>query len=201
MDGKVRKNMRNADRIRMEIREYQEKIQKYLEQEIKDDLKAGKDTSESIWMERALQHLKHLYSGVPGWWSGSRTFVWKDKDIRTVTGIWQKVNPQVQTLIPEIIRKYKTKMMVTEINALTAQALISSAMEEAGLHYYFIPQTHRAKVLVRINDRNKMVFYVSYKRIREELPGRVAAAKSMVSLMNSLGKGASVQKLMAYENW
>lgn len=30
-------------------------------------LKAGKDTPENIWSDRALQHLKHLYSGVPGY--------------------------------------------------------------------------------------------------------------------------------------
>lgn len=185
----------------MNIVEYQEKIKKYLEQEIKNDLKAGKNTPENIWSDRALQHLKHLYSGVPGWWAGSRTFIWKDKDLKVITGIWQKICPQIQTMITEIIRKNKARMMVSEINALTAQALVSSAMEEAGLHYFFMPQTHRAKIFVRINERNKIVFYVNYKRIHEELPGRIAAAKSMVSLMNSLGKGASVQKMMPYENW
>jgi hypothetical protein len=91
--------------------------------------------------------------------------------------------------------------MVTEIRQLTAQAQINEAMNEAGLKCLIIPQTYRAKVAVKLGSKNKVVFYISYKNTQEDLDRCINSAKQLVALMDSLGKGASIQKMMPYENW
>jgi hypothetical protein len=47
----------------------------------------------------------------------------------------------------------------------------------------------------------KVVFYISYKNTQEDLDRCINSAKQLVALMDSLGKGASIQKMMPYENW
>ena len=54
----------------------------------------------------------------------------------------------------------------------------------------------KAKVLIFLLN-----WLLNYKKMNEELPRVVEAAKSMIILMESLGSSASVQKMMPYENW
>jgi hypothetical protein len=97
--------------------------------------------------------------------------------------------------------KYKSRRMVAEINAVSAEALVAGAMKDAGLKFLFIPQMYRAKVCVKINEKSKVVIYLNYKKINEELPKAVEALKILVSTIDSLGPGTSIQKIMWYENF
>ena len=97
--------------------------------------------------------------------------------------------------------KYRSRKMVSEINAASAEALISAAMKEAGLKYAFFPQTYRAKVHVKINQRNKVVLYLNYKKIRDELPKAIEAIKVIIEAMEKLGSGSSIQKNTWYDNF
>ena len=91
--------------------------------------------------------------------------------------------------------------MVTEIKQLSAQAKIKEAREGTGLKYIVIPQTYRAKVAVKIGDRNKVIFYVTYKNMDEDIQRNISATQSLISLLTTMGKGVSIQKLMPYDNW
>ena len=64
-----------------------------------------------------------------------------------------------------------------------------------------ILQTYRAKVAVKLGKSNKFVFYISYKRAKEDLDKCIPAAKTLIEVMNNLGGLASIQKLLPYENW
>ena len=99
---------------------------------------------------------------------------WKSEDLDKITKLWNDISPEVQKHISERIKHYRSHRIAVEINQLTAKVRISESMDEAGL---------------------------KYKKMNEELPRVVEAAKSMISLMESLGSSASVQKMMPYENW
>jgi hypothetical protein len=45
------------------------------------------------------------------------------------------------------------------------------------------------------------VIYLNYKKINEELPEAVEALKILVSTIDSLGPGTSIQRIMWYENF
>lgn len=69
--------------------------------------------------------------------------------------------------------------MKQAISAISAEALVSTAMKGAGLQYQFIAQQYRAKVAVKLNERNKVVFFLSYKKIHEQLPDVIDSAKQL----------------------
>ena len=97
--------------------------------------------------------------------------------------------------------KYRSRKMVSEINAASAEALISASMKEAGLKYAFFPQAYRAKVHVKLSQKNKVVLYLNYKKIRDELPKAIEALKVIVEAMERLGSGSSIQKNMWFDNF
>ncbi len=91
--------------------------------------------------------------------------------------------------------------MVAEINALSAEALIDAAMKEAWLKHLFEAQTYRAKVRVKITDKSKIIIYLNYKKIHEQLPKAIESLKVLVSTLESMNYGTTIQKIMWYENF
>ena len=62
-------------------------------------------------------------------------------------------------------------------------------------------QTYRAKVAVLVNEKSKVIFYINYKKMTEEIPLAISAAKEIIRQVNLLGKGASLSKAFNYETW
>jgi tRNA U34 5-methylaminomethyl-2-thiouridine-forming methyltransferase MnmC len=118
-----------------------------------------------------------------------------------VPKVWKEIGTEVEKHIADTLKQYRSKKMVTEIRQLAAKAQIEEAMNGTGLTYLILPQTYRAKVAVKLGQKNKVVFYVSYKRTAEDLERCIGSAKALVELIDSLGTGSSIQKLMPYENW
>ena len=188
----------------MDTKVYLQELKKKLSDDIRKHVNSGMNVPEENYMTNALQDLKRNYKG--GRLLEDGTFLqrftsWKSDDQESVTKIWNEISPEVAKHISERIKFYRSRRMVIEINQLSAKARISELMDEAGLKYLIIPQTHRAKVAVKISSNNKLIFYLNYKKMNKELPRVVEAAKSMIILMESLGSNASVQKMMPYENW
>lgn len=183
-------------------REYLERVKKELGTEIREKIKAGIDISESECLDIGLKFLKRIYAGEPVNQSFSRRFfTWSSYDLDNVTKIWKEIKPEIEEFIPICIKKNKGNRMVREINQVTADALIRKAMNEAGLRYLFIPQAYRAKIAVKLNDKSKVIFYISYKKLNDELPKAIENIKSIIDHMNLLGNGASIQKIMRFEVW
>lgn len=196
--------MCNAIRIGMNSSEYLVELKKVLTYEIRESVKSGRDVSESFFLDRAIDYLKGMHihgrdlSGYP------MNLLFSGRSVRqgsAVTKIWNEIRPDIEKHVIESIKQFRSKRMVTEIRQLTAQAQINEAMDEAGLKCLIIPQTYRAKVAVKLGSKNKVVFYISYKNTQEDLDRCINSAKQLVALMDSLGKGASIQKMMPYENW
>ena len=107
----------------------------------------------------------------------------------------------MEKAITSAIQRYKIRKMVTEINAISGEALVNAVMTEAGLTYRYTAQMYRAKIEIRLNDKNVLVFYISYKKIGEELPKAVSAAKSLIEVLDSFGPGTTIRKNYAFETW
>jgi hypothetical protein len=60
---------------------------------------------------------------------------------------------------------------------------------------------YRAKIEVKLNDKNALTFYISYKKIGEELPKAVSAAKSLIEILNSFGPNTSIRKTYGFGDW
>lgn len=195
--------MCNADSIEMDTTVYLQALKKKLSDEIRKNVNSGRNIPENHYMNYALMELKVLYKSRLQRDGAllEKLIPWKSEDLDKITKIWNDISPEVQKHISERIKHYRSHRIAVEINQLTAKVRISESMDEAGLKYIIIPQTHRAKVAVKISSNNKLIFYLNYKKMNEELPRVVEAAKSMIILMESFGSSASVQKMMPYENW
>ena len=179
-------------------------IKKKLTEQIREHIKSGTSLSEFDYINQALKNLKSIYKGdmdLEGSLTSARVFVWKVGDITSVSKIWDEIHSEVEKHVADTIKLYKSRKMVTEIKQLSARAKIKEAMEGTGLKYIVIPQTYRAKVAVKIGDRNKVIFYVTYKNMDEDIQRNISATQSLNTLLTTMGKGVSIQKLMPYENW
>jgi hypothetical protein len=181
----------------METAEYLKEIKKYIEVRIRENIRQGVEVSERIYLDQALAHAKQIYQNN----SSRKRFVWNRNDMRSMVEIWESISPELEEFISGAIMKYKSRRMVAEINAVSAEALVAGVMKDAGLKFLFIPQMYRAKVCVKINEKSKIVIYLNYKKINEELPKAVEALKILISTIDSLGPGTSIQKIMWYENF
>ena len=185
----------------METAEYLTKVKKHIDEVIRENIKTGTDMSESRYIDIALQYTKALYANETERKGTRKKHFWSKTDLSEILALWEGIRPELQKHIPESIMKYRSRKMVSEINAASAEALISASMKEAGLKYAFFPQTYRAKVHVKLSQKNKVVIYLNYKKIREELPKAIEALKVIVEGMERLGSGSSIQKIMWYENF
>ena len=188
----------------MNTSEYLVELKKLLTYEIKEMTKSGANVSESYFVDKALDYLEKMHSPLRR--AGSTTimdFLFGSNETQSlcVPKVWKEIGPEIEKHIADTLKQYRSKKMVTEIRQLAAKAQIEEAMNGTGLTYLILPQTYRAKVAVKLGQKNKVIFYVSYKRTAEDLERCVGSAKALVELVDSLGTGASIQKLMPYENW
>jgi tRNA U34 5-methylaminomethyl-2-thiouridine-forming methyltransferase MnmC len=188
----------------MNTSEYLVELKKLLTYDIKEMTKSGANVSESYFVDKALDYLEKMHSPLRR--VGSTTimdFLFGSNETQSlcVPKVWKEIGPEIEKHIADTLKQYRSKKMVTEIRQLAAKAQIEEAMNGTGLTYLILPQTYRAKVAVKLGQKNKVIFYVSYKRTAEDLERCVGSAKALVELVDSLGTGASIQKLMPYENW
>lgn len=188
----------------MNTSEYLVELKKLLTNDIKEMTKSGANVSESYFVDKALDYLEKMHSPLRR--AGSTTimdFLFGSNETQSlcVPKVWKEIGPEIEKHIADTLKQYRSKKMVTEIRQLAAKAQIEEAMNGTGLTYLILPQTYRAKVAVKLGQKNKVVFYVSYKRTAEDLERCIGSAKALVELIDSLGTGASIQKLMPYENW
>ena len=188
----------------MNTSDYLVELKKLLTYDIKEMTKSGANESESYFVDKALDYLEKMHSPLRR--AGSTTimdFLFGSNETQSlcVPKVWKEIGPEIEKHIADTLKQYRSKKMVTEIRQLAAKAQIEEAMNGTGLTYLILPQTYRAKVAVKLGQKNKVVFYVSYKRTAEDLERCIGSAKALVELIDSLGTGASIQKLMPYENW
>lgn len=188
----------------MNTSEYLVELKKLLTYDIKEMTKSGANVSESYFVDKALDYLEKMHSPLRR--AGGTTIMdlllgSNETQSLCVPKVWKEIGPEIEKHIADTLKQYRSKKMVTEIRQLAAKAQIEEAMNRTGLTYLILPQTYRAKVAVKLGQKNKVVFYVSYKRTAEDLERCIGSAKALVELVDSLGTGASIQKLMPYENW
>ena len=188
----------------MNTSEYLVELKKLLTYDIKEMTKSGANVSENYFVEKAIDYLEKMHLHSPRIGSTSIRDLLCGRTMgqsEFVPKVWKEIGTEVEKHIADTLKQYRSKKMVTEIRQLAAKAQIEEAMNGTGLTYLILPQTYRAKVAVKLGQKNKVVFYVSYKRTAEDLERCIGSAKALVELVDSLGTRASIQKLMPYENW
>lgn len=182
----------------MTTAEYFENTKKFLEEIIRSDVKRETVRPESSYMDMGIRHIKKIYVEQNG---RRGSFVWKPHELKELNDLWMRMKPDLEKAVSEAIHRYRKRKMVTEINAISGEAIVKAAMTDAGLTYRYTAQMYRAKVEVRLNDKNALTFYISYKKIGEELPKAVSAAKSLIEILNSFGPNTSIRKTYGFGDW
>ena len=92
--------------------------------------------------------------------------------------------------------RYLRSRKVSEINAITAKAVITARLKEAGYDSEVNGQRYRAKVEVQVAKGYKLRFYVYYKNVNREgfLDGVVGAVGRIREDLESLGHGAVLKR-------
>jgi len=101
----------------------------------------------------------------------------------------------IQRTIP-VRDRYLRSRRVSEINAITAKAVITARLKEAGYEGEVTGQRYRARVEVRVARGYKLRFYVYYKNVGREgfLDGVIRAVGRIREDLESLGHGAVLKK-------
>lgn len=92
-------------------------------------------------------------------------------------------------------QRYFRDRKISEINAVSAQAIINAKMQKFGLKATLTGQRYRVRIHAPLGKVNRLRFYVSYKDIHndERLDEVVAALRQMQEAMDKLGSGAVVE--------
>lgn len=171
---------------------YIKNITEELKTRIKCDVDSGIDRPQSKYIENALENLKRNFQIEKRF---SRYHAWSITQRKEVMDIWKEILPEVMSIVDRLIQEYKHKKLTKDIRATTAKAVIKAAMQEAGIRHHFVGQTHRAKVSVLITQNRALTFYISYKKLHEQLPGIVESLKLIRQELESLGNNVSINKI------
>ena len=96
-----------------------------------------------------------------------------------------------------IRQRYIQGRKVSEINAISAKAIITARMKEDGFDATVIGQRYRARVEVPIGKRNQVRFYVPYKDMNRDglLDEHINTIRRLQEALEKLGPGAVVEKM------
>lgn len=176
----------------MDYTTHTEGIIRSLKEAIKYDIAAGIDRPMNEYLDRALEDLKRRFQMVNKW---SRYKPWTAEDRKEVIDIWHDIKPEILSAIEKNLYEFKQKKLTMEIKVATARAAIKAAMHEAGLKHHFIGQTHRAKVSVILTPNRALTFYVSYKKLYDQLPRIIESLKLIRQELEHLGNNVSINKV------
>ena len=173
-------------------------VKKLIKKDIRENIKAERRCEENTYLTRCKNYLMMICSG---WKDYGHRFCGKIKNEDFSYSLWVDLKPELTEYIRSVINSCKADQMKKAVNAISAQALISSAMKEAGLEYQIEAQQYRAKVSVKLNDKSKVTFYISYKKMQEMLATVVNSAKNLKEAVSDLGKGTTLGKVYSWESW
>lgn len=171
---------------------YAEGIINEIKTMIKYDVNAGIDRSVAEYQDCALGIMKRRYQVTQKW---SRYQAWPIEGRKDVMKIWQDIQPKVLSAIEKYLQDFRHRKLTRDIKATTARAAIKAAMQEAGMKHHFTGQTHRAKVSVLITNNRALTFYISYKKLHEQLPRAMESLKLIRQELEYLGSNLSVNKV------
>ncbi len=182
----------------MEQSEYLKIIVEALRPIIKNDVNSGMERSINRYLDMALDAVKRVYQQS----NKMTTFsCWTGRHKRDIVHLWEALTPSVVSAVEEILRGFKSKKMMKEIKATSAQAIIKEAMSEAGLKHKFEGQTHRAKVSVLLLPGKALTVYIPYNKLSQQLPGVIESLKTILKEIESLGKNTTVNKIYYMDGW
>ena len=176
---------------------YQEQIYKLIRKDINDDVKDGRKRSHKDYLNKCEVYLINLCNG---WKPGKHRF-FSSKNSHKAQEMWPAMKGYFEGIIDVLIQNAKARQMIRQINTISAESLITSAMKEAGLEFLYEGQQYRAKVSVKLTPNNKLVFYLNYKKAAELLPGAIESAIQAKELLSRLGNSASIKKCCGWEQW
>lgn len=171
---------------------YTEGILKDLRELIRFDVNAGMDRNPAEYMDRALENMKRRYQQTH---KMSRYQAWSIRDRKELMDIWGAIQSDILTGVEKYMQECRHKKLTKDIKAATARAAIKAAMQEAGIKHHFVGQTHRAKVSVLITHNRSLTFYISYKKLHEQLPHIMESLKLIRQELENLGNNVSINKI------
>lgn len=167
---------------------------------INSDIHSGQNMTEAYYLSKAAEYGKAFYE-MDNSGSRKRLSIWKREFGKGYEQIWKDIFPEVSDFILKTLEKAKKRKLIKDINAMSAQAVISEAMGKAGLKFHLTAQAYRAKIEVKVSEKCKALFYIKYKLINEEIGHVVATATSLRALIASMGEGGSIYEIRKWERW
>ena len=181
----------------MDNSKYTDGIDDHLKALIKQDVNSGIDRPVTTYLQCALETLKRRYQAMNKW--GHQP--WSSESTAKTTKLWGELEPKLAASIEKHLYEFKHKKLTKDIRATSAKATIRAAMQEAGLKHQFVGQTHRAKVSVLLTKNKALTFYVSYKKLNEQLPHIIKSLKLIRQELECFGNNISINKVYNIAEW
>ena len=177
--------------------EKEEQVYKLIRKDINDDVKNGRKKYHSDYLRKCETYLNDLCCG---WNPASHSYFKRNRNDKASL-MWLEMKGYFEGILEVLVQNAMAKQMIRQINTVSAEALISSAIKEAGLEFQYESQQYRAKVSIKLTPNNKLVFYLNYKKAAGLLPGAIESAKQAKELLSRLGNSASLKKCSGWEQW
>lgn len=118
------------------------------------------------------------------------------KEIQELDALTGYFIPILMERTRPVQQRYMQQRRVSQINAITASALITEEFKKVGLKAEVIGQRYRAKVLVELPG-TIVRFYVRYKDLGREgiMDDVIKAVLDLKDALNRLGYGAVVKRV------
>ena len=145
-------------------------------------------------VQMAIDHLKWLYKSKHGIFTHTQM---SQREREEMAQIVSHYHPILYARISDIQQKYLQSRKVSEINAATAKALITSRFDAAGFTAIVTGQFYRARVEVKISPTYRVRFYLNYKKMFQDgvLDNAITAVKDLANAIDRLGYGTMVERV------
>ena len=179
MDGKIRKSLHNRIDMNKSFNKLSEQeILKEVRQVVPNYLAQARNTGVfdfTACFDLQVAELRRLYR--------------QAYDRSGLDAFTAHFRPLIKQQTEEIQLKFNKRRTLMQVEAATARGILLPAFDQAGLKADIVCQRYRAKVTVRLTARQYLIFYVSYKSLREEQARQklIRAVLDMQDAANRIG--------------
>ena len=161
---------------------------------IREDIRMGQFYTERHYLESCSHRISLAYKR-------RHRFHNKEKAFNNYLVLFGNIEDQLRSDIKACMLSSKKRMMKKEINALSAQCIISERLHEEGIPFHIDAQTYRAKVHVKLSENRKAILYLNYKTLQDDIDDFVIAVRQLKEVVQKFGKFTSLYGISAYDKW
>ena len=167
---------------------------KFIREIVNRYMKAYKQADKQDFYKRGLEEMERLIQR-------KYNFQGAKKRDMIYYEMLEESGAELRAYVDECYLDSRKRLLQQEVNSATAGFIIKEYLAPEGIPYFVEMQTYRAKISIMLSDKNKAVFYITYKKLQKDIEKVVPAVRQMQQIVKTFGRNTFLDIIRSGDSW